>query len=193
MCYAEKEICALLCNLQVSWISSLSISSPDNPPHWPRGAIWLHTGSQCLCLEMIASCQGCIIQILCFSKVTPPWRGAVATPNTPVHCCKTSESGIPLSSGCIDFSVISQISSFSFHIQWRSYWHTTSSCYPVSWRAASCFCSIICHVFCPQETLLLNNQCVLCVCLQLLVAKVWMISIGKAKIVFALQIWTQNS
>lgn len=30
--------------------------------------------------------------------------------------------------GCIDFSVISQISSFSsLHIQWRSYWHTISS------------------------------------------------------------------
>lgn len=97
MCYAEKGIWASLCNLEVSWVSSLSISSLYNPPHWPRTAIWLHTGSWCLCLEMVPFCQGCIIQILCFSKAAPPWGGAVATPNAPVHCYKISESGIPLS------------------------------------------------------------------------------------------------
>ena len=47
-----------------------------------------------------SSSQGCIIQIspLCFSDVTCPWGGTVATPNTPVLCYKTSEPGIPLSS-----------------------------------------------------------------------------------------------
>lgn len=97
MCCTEKGIRASLCNLWVSWVSSLSVSCPYNPPHWPRAAIWLHTGSQCLYLEMGPSCQGCILQNLCFSKMTPPWGGAVATPNAPVHCYKTSESGIPLS------------------------------------------------------------------------------------------------
>ena len=81
-------------------MSSLSLSPPYDSQidqEQPSDSI---PGLIVFAWEMVPSSQGCIIQIapLCFSKVPLPWGGAVATPNTPVLCYKTSESGIPLPS-----------------------------------------------------------------------------------------------
>lgn len=152
-------------------MSSLSISSPHDP-HTDQEQ---PSGSQCLCLEMVPSCQACIIQILCSSNLTHPWGGAVATPNAPVHCYKTSESGIPLSCWLQCFLCDLTVGHRLVHFLLFMYSEDpTGTPFPlvISFMESSKLLSQHCLscFLCPRNIAAESPVC--SVCLQLLVAKV---------------------